>query len=313
MRSKFIQTVLDDIPSQEIKTTQMHEHIIIENYSTRWGYESVLDDKQVAIDELKAYRELGGSTIVELTPIDSGRDPITLREISQSSGVHIVMGTSITLLSKNSIMQSSDVSDLAAWMVRELTEGVEDTGIRAGIIGELGVGSPSPEFDKLSLSTQEVKLLRAAAKAYHATGALISLDTHHGKLAMQKLAILMEEQIPPERVIVGHLGDHRKLDDYLSIAKLGANLGFDHIGMTNYAPDEWRIEMLKRLIDLGFVKQIVLSMDVHLRSTWKSMGGCGYDYLLREFVPMMHDHGISEHDCDIMLVENPRRLLPFEN
>ena len=313
MQSDFVQTVLGVKPSESIKNTQMHEHIIIKNYATRWGYESVLDDKQVAFDELMDYSEIGGSTIVELTPIDLGRDPIALQELSQASGVHIVMGTSTTLYSTNPMIQSMNISALASWMIHELTEEVDGTGVRAGIIGELGVGSPYPKLNQEYLHPLEIKLLRAGARAYHATGASISLDTHHGKLALQKLTILAEEQVPPERVIVGHLGDHREINEYQAIAKSGANLCFDHIGMTNYAPDAWRIEMIKRLIDWGYVQQIVLSMDVNRRSIWKCMGGYGYAYLLREFVPMMLDHGISGDDIHTMLVENPRRLLPFEN
>jgi len=311
MQSLFVQTVKGNIPSQDLHITQMHEHIILDN-SNHKGYESVLDDEQTALDELIDYLEAGGSTIVELTPSDTGRNPITLRDLSHASGVNIIIGTSTSLYPTNPMIQSMDVYELASWMERELTEQIESTGIRAGIIGELGVGSPYPIYHSDRLSQQEEKLLRAGARAYHATGALISLDTHHGKLALQKLAILSEEKVPLERVIVGHLGDHRKLDEYHAIAKLGANLGFDHIGMTNYAPDAWRVEMLEQLIDLGYVQQIVLSMDVHCRSSWKCMGGSGYDYLLREFVPMMLDQGISQEDINTILVENPRRLLPFE-
>jgi phosphotriesterase-related protein len=309
MGSDTVQTVLGPIHADSLGTTQIHEHLILDYYPSRWGYEHILDDKRVSTEELRRYKEAGGCTVVELTLVGAGRDPHGLREISQTSGVHIVMGTGMLLGSQPSVVEAASADDLAESMVRDLTVGVGDTGIRAGIIGELGAGAPR---NRVYLSPAEERLLRAGAKAHIATGALISIDTFHGELALEKLAILLEERVPPERVIIGHLGDRRDLDYYLSLAEQGACLGFDHVGMTNYAPDEWRVESIKGLIERGYADQIVLSMDVHRRSYWRCMGGIGYDYLLTRFVPMMLENGITEEQVHTMLVENPKRCLPFK-
>jgi phosphotriesterase-related protein len=291
----------------------MHEHLILDYYPSRWGYEHILDDERIAIEEMERFKSSGGSAVVELTLIGSGRNPRALKAISQESGVHIVMGTGVVLGPQCSIVEGTSTDDLAQIMIRDLTVGVGDSGIRAGAIGELGAGAPRSSGGKSCVSPQEERLLRAGARAHLATGALISIDTFHGELALEKLSILREEGVSPERVVIGHMGDRRDLDYYQSLARGGVCLGFDHAGMTNYAPDEWRVEMIKGLLDKGYDDQIVLSMDVHRRSYWRSLGGIGYDYLLTGFVPLMQKNGVSEQQVHTMLVETPRRLLPFHS
>ena len=42
-------------------------------------------------------------------------------------------------------------SQLCDVMVREVSEGVEGTGVRCGVIGEVGVSYPMTDFEKRSL------------------------------------------------------------------------------------------------------------------------------------------------------------------
>lgn len=311
MGTDIVQTVLGPVHAGDLSITQMHEHLLLDVYPSRWGYEHILNDAGVAIEELGRYKAAGGGAIVELTLIGTGRNPLGLNAISQATGIHVIMGTGYWIGSPSSIVQMTSTNELAEGMIRDLTEGVEDTTIRAGIIGEIGAGAPRKTGAKCYLSPEEERLLRAAARAHEATGALISIDTFHGELAMEKLAILQEEGVNSRRVVIGHLGDHRDLDFYVNLAKCGVILGFDHVGMINYAPDEWRVEMIKGLIDRGFEDQIVLSMDVHRRSYWRCLGGVGYDYLLTSFVPLMLQNGISKDQVHTMLVKIPMQLLPF--
>jgi phosphotriesterase-related protein len=285
--------------------------LLLDLYPSRWGYEHIFDDEGIAIEELQRFKAAGGGAIVELTQIGVGRNPRGLKAISQATGVHIIMGTGFWLGPQSSIVNATSTNDLADRMIQDLTGGVEDTGIRAGLIGEIGAGAARKAGGKDYLSSDEERLLRAAARAHVSTGALISLDTFHGEFALEKLAVLQEEGVKPQRIIVGHLGDRRDLDYYLELARKGVSLGFDHAGMINYAPDEWRVELIKALIERGFQDQIVLSMDVHRRSYWRCLGGIGYDYLLRSFVPLMYQVGITEDQVHAMLVDNPKRLLPF--
>ncbi len=313
MRVDIVQTVSGPIQASNLSITQMHEHLLLDIYPSRWGYEHILNDEGIAIEELGRFRAAGGGAIVELTLIGTGRNPLGLKAISQATGIHIIMGTGYWIGSPSSIVETTSTNELAEGMIRDLTEGADDTGIRAGIIGEIGAGALRKTGGKGYLSSEEERLLRAAAKAHIATGALISIDTFHGELAMEKLAILQEVGVKPGRVVIGHLGDRRDLDYYEKLAKHGVYLGFDHAGMTNYAPDEWRVEMIKGLIDRGFEDQIVLSMDVHRRSYWRCLGGIGYDYLLTSFVPLMLQSDITQDQVHTMLVKTPMQLLPFHS
>jgi len=313
MESDIVQTVLGPVQANSLSATQMHEHLLLDIYPSRWGYEHILDDERIAIEELKRFKAAGGGAITELTPIGAGRDPLGLKAISQATGVHIIMGTGVWIGPQSSIVEATSTNDLAAMMIRDLTIGFEDTGIRAGVIGEIGAGAPRKFGGKSYLSSEEERVLRAAGRAHNATGALVSIDTFHGESAKEKLALLEEEGVRPERIVVGHLGDRRCLDYYEEIAQGGAYLGFDHAGMVNYAPDEWRVEMIKGLIERGYEDQIVLSMDVHRRAYWRCLGGIGYDYLLTSFVPLMLQSGITQEQINTMLIKTPMRLLPFRS
>ena len=310
-----VQTVLGPIPADELGRTHMHEHLLVDIYPTRWGYDHVLDDEDVAAGELGCYRAAGGGALVELSPRGAGRDPRRLRLISQRTGIAVVMGTGFLWGNYEAgdgyIIRSCSANGLAEMMIRDLTEGCGDTQIAAGVIGEIGCGASRQSEGRNFISPEEERLLRAAARAHKATGALICTDTFHGELAMEQLEILVSEGVNPSRVVVGHVGDRRDLTTLKRIAQTGANLGFDHVGMLQYAPDTARARLIQTLIEMGHEERIVLSMDVHRRSSLHMMGGIGYDYLLICFVPLMLGIGISSSSVNAMLVENPMRLLPF--
>ena len=84
----LVQTVDGAIDAQDLGRTQMHEHLLLDIYPTRWSFEHILDDVDVAIAELAGFRAAGGGCIVEVTPRGAGRNPAGLRRISQASGVH---------------------------------------------------------------------------------------------------------------------------------------------------------------------------------------------------------------------------------
>ncbi len=316
MAQALVRTVLGDVPADQIGRTQMHEHLLLDIYPSRWSYAHILDDLETAVDEMQGYRAAGGGTLVEVTVRGAGRNPAGLREISQRTGVHIVMGTGFLWGSaapgEAGWVRSKMIDELAQAMVADLTEGDSASGVKAGLIGEIGSGSARSSGGHNHLTAEEERLLRAAARAQRATGALIYTDTFHGELALSQLAILSAEGVRPERVVIGHLGDRRHLDYYVQIADSGAGLGFDHAGMLDYAPDAWRVETLRALVERGYGAQIVLSMDVHRKTYWHCLGGLGYDYLLTRFVPMLKAAGLSENVVEMLLAGNPQRLLPFQ-
>jgi len=127
-----------------------------------------------------------------------GRDAEGLRAASRASGVHIVAGCGyfIDVLIPDDVKEQS-VEWMTEEMLRELTQGIDDTGVRAGIIGEIGVSE--------ALQPVEEKALRAAARAHAETGVTISVHLPATRIAHDVVDLLEEEGVPPRRIVLGHL------------------------------------------------------------------------------------------------------------
>ena len=156
-------------------------------------------DENMAIYEIGLFKAAGGGTIVDATTIGIGRDPVALVNVAEATGVNIVMGAGYYV----DIVHPSDMDDrseeqLASQMINELTVGVGGTGVRAGIIGELGCSWP--------LTRNERKVLRAGAWAQKETGAAILIHPGRNPRApFEILDILEEAGADISRVIMGHL------------------------------------------------------------------------------------------------------------
>ena len=114
---------------------------------------------QAAIDEATQFRDWGGSTIVDVTSIGIRRDPISMMKVSMATGLNVIAGSSwYVKASYPDNMDDLTVEELTDVIVRDITVGIGDTGIRSGIIGEVGVqGEP--------LTPNELKVIRASARA----------------------------------------------------------------------------------------------------------------------------------------------------
>jgi phosphotriesterase-related protein len=198
------------------------------------------------------------------------------------------------------------VDSLADELVREFEDGVGETGIRPGIIGEIGT-------DKPWLSPAEERVHRAAARAARRTGMAV---TTHGVLSpvgLAQLRVFEEEGLDPARVVIGHADSWPHLDHYLAIVERGASIQFDFLGMA-FTPqervDEPRIiELLTELVSRGHAERILLSQDVCHNQQLKHYGGNGYTYLADAFLPRLREAGVTDDVIDTITVANPRRLL----
>ncbi len=197
------------------------------------------------------------------------------------------------------------VDDLTDELVAEIELGVGDTGVRPGIIGEIGT-------DKPWVSPAEERVHRAAARAARRTGLAV---TTHGVLSdvgQAQLGILEEEGLDPARVIIGHADSYPVLDHYLAIIERGANLEFDFLGMpwkAEHHGEDRTVDRLLELLERGHVDRILLSQDVCNDSQLKRLGGNGYTYLTETFLPRLRAAGVSDIEIDTMTVANPTRLL----
>jgi len=271
-----------------------------------------------AVAELGRFAGDGGGTVVDVTPIGAGRDPVGLAAIARLTGLNIVMGTGYYVHeSQPTWVQVATVDQLAEEMVLELSVGVGETGIRAGIIGEVGCGSP--------MSEPEEKSLRASARAALHTGVSVTMHRSSYPNELDSLAgldVLLSEGLAPERIIAGHCDERPAIEFALGAAKRGVWLELDTWGIEAWAV-EWpfggrmlrgslevdRIAMLLELLDRGLEDRILLSQDVCSKEQLTRNGGFGYAHLTRSIEPRLRERGVSDALLTKLRVDNPRRAI----
>jgi phosphotriesterase-related protein len=306
-----VQTVLGPIDPASLGFTLPHEHTAIALWQipNRWDYWELTRDEPGIVKELGLFREAGGSGLVDLTLPGVGRDPAWLVRIAEATGLHVVMGCGWyreAYYPAEALIDRRTVDDLADELVRDATDGVGESGVRPGVIGEIGT-------DKPWLSALEERVHRAAARASRRTGLAI---TTHGVLSdvgQAQLRVFEEEGADPARVVIGHADSFPSLDHYLAIVERGASVEFDFLGMS-FTPQERHgegriVELLCELLSRGHVERVLLSQDVCHNSQLKRYGGNGYVHIVESFLPRLRAAGASEAEIETMTVANPRLLL----
>jgi phosphotriesterase-related protein len=310
----YVQTVLGRIDPSDLGVTLPHEHTqcALWHIENRWDYWQLTRDQPVILDELERFRASGGRSLVDLTLPGIGRHPRWLRGIAQASGLGIVMGCGwyrTAYYPPEALIDRRSADDLADELVREFEEGVGDSDVRPGIIGEIGT-------DKPWLSPAEERVHRAAARAARRTGMAITTHSVLSPVGLAQLRVFEEEGLDPGRVVVGHSDSYPVLDHYLEILGRGASIEFDFLGMTFTAVErhgEDRIvELLLELLGRGHADRVLLSQDVCNDAQLRRYGGAGYAYLAERFLPRLRAAGVPDADIDTMTVANPRRLLTIE-
>lgn len=305
----FVRTVRGDVAPDDLGCVYVHEHLLcaapphLENGNP----DLVLDDAERSAAELELFAKAGGGAVVDLTTAEYGRDAAGLRGISERSGVHVVAATGHIMQGYwGGVLDLSARSDteLVDELVGDLTEGIDETGVRAGVV-KIGTSHNKVTED-------EARMFQAAAKAQRQTGAPISTHTTAGTMARAQVDMLRDAGADLERVIIGHLDRRLDWDEHLAVARSGVYLGYDCISKEQYQPDASRIDFIVRLIDEGFGDRICLSGDLARRSYLTSYGGGpGFTYILWRFVPWLRQNGVAEAHIDRLLIDNPARLLAW--
>ncbi len=333
-----IHTVLGEIAPEELGRTSMHEHVLddarvwyeppredppvdasmtMENLGfVRWNLVSlednlILDDPDLAIRELAEVPKVGGSAIVDLTTVGLGRRVAELPRISRESGVHILCGTGFYVHGSHPVwVEDASVQKLTDFMVDELENGIEGTGIKPAIIGEIGTSEP--------ITPREWNVVKAAGQAGAATGTAVNIHLDpRGTNALEVLRALMGEGMPADRVVLSHMDEHMDRGYHAEVAASGAVIEFDTFGSEFYfadlfkdPTDKERFEHVRYLLDLGAASRLVFGCDVWVKADLMAYGGMSYHHLLRRAVPAMkRSYGVTEADLDQILVQTPRRLL----
>lgn len=301
-----IMTVCGPIAANDVGYTLSHEHLLCDLWSFIRSYDAILDDEKLAAEELKDYLKAGGRTVIDVTSGGLGRNPAALRRIAKATGAHIIMGAAWYREEVYpSLVQELDTNALANRIVEELTVGIDGTDVCAGVIGEIGT-------ERKFITPAQERVFRASARAQKRTGvAIVTHTTHFGELALEQIALLREEGVAPDRIMISHLGDRPNFDLLNAIAGQGVFLSVDNIGYLGqgYPSDEVRAANVSRLITEGHLEQIMLGGDICMKQHLMAFGGKGYAHVQRKFLPLLTKQGVSPAAIHQMTVLNPVRML----
>jgi phosphotriesterase-related protein len=326
-----------DPPREASEVARAHQPFNLETigwirYNYFRHYDNVLlGDDEAAAAEITRFRRYGGGTIVDVTPVGIGRDPLALARVSRATGVHIVMATGYYVGATHPAdVAKRDHEDLAAQMIAEITDGAvldrptpddqdwvrdpQSTSVRAGVI-KVGCSFP--------LAPDEKKVLRAAAKAQRSTGAAITIHVgRHDRSALEIIDVLAEADADLARTILGHLDVRvERLETLDEIASSGCFLEFDLFGHEiSYYPttgpsgrdmpsDGQRLDLLQHVLERGHAARILISQDICTKHRLVQYGGHGYGYIPECVAPRMLERGWSEETVRRILVVNPAHAL----
>jgi phosphotriesterase-related protein len=299
-----LMTVCGPVEAGAAGITMSHEHLLCDLWPIVKSYDGILDDETLAAAELAVYREAGGHTVVDVTSGGLGRNPLALRRLSEATGVNIIMGAAwYRETVYPAFVYELDANTLAARIVAELTEGVDGTDVRAGVIGEIGT-------ERKFITPAQERVFRAAARAHLRTNAaIVTHTTHFGELALEQIALLREEGVAASRIVISHLGDRLDRSHVFAIARQSVYLSIDNIGYVGngYPGDEIRAGNVHALIREGHLDQILVGGDVCMKSHLRAYGGKGYDHVVCRFIPMLRTIGVKEDEIHAITVTNPAR------
>ena len=330
--SKFLLPTYNT-PASEMALWEENQELTLENLHVAMDLFkplreiAVYSDETLAIAEANYYRDAGGNTIVDVTSKGIRPDPLALRRVSYATGLNVVMGSGWYVKDYHpDDMDRRTVGDLADEIVRDITVGVNGTPVRSGIIGEVGIdGDP--------ITPNEVKSIRAVARASKATGAAISFHRsgvgHDEKLEV--LDTVVDEGGDLSRTILGH-SDFIAMELPLmkELLAMGPYIEFDLLGNLDAplyhrpstparmarTPNSWSVdtvvaEAILGLIEAGYEDRVLLSHDQYPRQNLRSYGGSGWAFILEKFLPHLRTLGVTEEQINKFTVENPKRVLTF--
>ncbi len=348
-----VETVLGPVEPDELGITLMHEHLFLK--ASNWFVEStdpqfielmdaphemvnldairrapnfckqsmVLEGVNNAVRELRYLKESNGKTVVDVTVDGIGRDPESLVRVSRATGLNIIAGCGYYVQPTHlDHVPKSSVEDLAAMILKDLTQGIGNTGIKAGVIGEIGV-SPG------QISPDEMKVLRAAGRAEVQTGVAMTVHTYEPweppekKMPLKVLDVLEREGVDLTKVYMSHMDwtfpPTRDWKYVESVLDRGAYAAFDNFG-TDF-PDSFngrgvvcptdyeRSLAIRDFIQKGYVNQILISHDICQKHQLRRYGGFGYSHIPVNGVRILRHVGIEDKEISTILRENPRKIL----
>lgn len=314
---EHVETLLGPRLVSELGRIYMHEHIFVltadvqQNYPQEWGDDARRIDE--AARKLKALAAQGIRSIVDLTVVGTGRNIHLVRKVADLvPELNIIVATGIytydlvPLYFKFRQAPKGGVDPMTEMFVRDITEGIQETDVKAGIL--------KCAVDKKGLTPGVVRILRAVAATHHLTDAPITVHTDpKSKAGLLVKQVLCDEQgVRPDRIVLAHCGDTTDCDYLQDLAEQGFLLGMDRFGIYAGITFAERADTVVELCRRGFASSMVLSHDAASYCDWlgeaemRTLPDWHYGHLWRDVIPYLRQNGVTEQQVDAMLIDAPR-------
>ena len=306
-----INSVLGPMDTADLGFTLPHEHLIDSSAGVNATYGELVDRPwalETAVKDFTQAHIEGVDTIVEVSPLDLGREVSLMKEVSERSGVQFICCTGCWLDIPRSFWGRTPEFIAALW-TREIESGIDGTGIKAGII-KVATSDPISENEEL--------MLRSAAKTHLRTGVPITTHTPaQSRIGEEQVRILKEEGVDPLQIYIGHINNTPDKEYHRELARLGVWLGWDinnPFGRPHLPSWEKMTDYLKELLDEGLGSNLMLSHDWNVVITRLASPGFpsreenpdGYLWLTRKVIPRLKDSDVEQAVIDGMMKGNPR-------
>lgn len=311
---KQLYTTLGQKKINDLKCILSHEHLFVEfRTPDKPGHAQadVNDVVRLMAPEVEAMKRCGISAMVDCTPVGVGRRADIVKAVSDATDFPLVVPTGVYMEPWiPEWIHQADETELEQWMTGELTESIgttpelqekiEISGLKAGWI-KLAAGDNG-------LTDCEIKVLRAASLSGRKTGAVIGSHTMNGTVVRNQIDIIEKMGYNPERFIWIHAQTVDDFSIHREMASRGAWIEYDFIGMSSEA-DETHIELILRMLDAGYVQQILIGQDAGWYDPAKPGGGepRPYTHIVQEFLPKLKASGIDEKIISMLMRDNPFR------
>jgi phosphotriesterase-related protein len=317
-----VETVRGPLDTNQLGPTLMHEHVFVlntevqNNFALGWDEDERVADAVAKLNELKGR---GIDTIVDPTVIGLGRYIPRVQRVAAETDLNIVAATGIYTYNdvpfwfhyRLAAMAPDQVDPMVGMFVRDINEGIADTGVKAGIL--------KCATEEVGLTPGVERVLRAVAIAHRETGAPITTHTHvHTYRGRDQQRVFEEEGVDLSRVIIGHSGDSTDLDYLKELMDKGSFIGMDRFGVDVLLPFEDRVSTVVSLCEQGYADRMVLSHDASCFIDWfdpalmrQVAPNWHYTHISDDVLPTLEARGVDKEQIELMLVDNPRRI--FEN
>ena len=324
---KMINTVLGPIEAKDLGKTLMHEHLIYGFCGFQGDYTLGGFDELLCISENMKWltpskEKYGFRTIVDATNNECGRDPFFLAKMATIMDLNIICSTGFYYEPASAFMYwkfrsgFADVeTEMYEMMRTELTKGIGNTGIKAGVIKLASSANQITPFEE--------KFFRAAARNNRETGATIITHTEAGTMGPEQAKLLIDNGANPKDIAIGHMCGNTDLDYHERVLQYGVFDSFDRFGLEgdlfNTPTDEERCDMIAALLDKGYEDQILMSHDsvtVELgrprpvpKDDLDFMAHANILNIPDRVIPMLKERGVTDAQLDKIFIANPAKVL----